>query len=60
MKKYLFNILDKKFEELRRKLHHKNTDSVKNSLNLKSQNKAKKKKLSNDIESLVYQNVVHR
>ena len=60
MKKYLFNILDKKFEELRRKLHHKNTDSVKNNLNLKSQNKAKKKKLSNDIESLVYQNVVHR
>ena len=50
---------DKKFEEFRKKLYHKNTDSSKKNPCSKTQKTAKQKEILNDLESLVYQNVVH-
>jgi hypothetical protein len=51
-------ILDKQFEELRQKLHSKNTENYKKSINQQGGTPKPATNLSNDIESLVYQNVV--
>ena len=48
---------DKQFEEFRKKLYHQETEKM-DKLSQKNQKK-NKSNIDNDIEALVYQNVIH-
>ena len=49
-------ILDKQFEEFKKKLYHQETQ--KSTAMSQNKKKTKKKEIDNDIEALVYQNVI--